>query len=108
MLDYHCAKFSQIQIETVQMMLLSMVNLPNLLCTYKAWPKQGDRKYIFLRNFFYFGIHSKLVENFSPYLFQASVSFLQEPSENISGENITCDSLIFSDSIEMEYWLKMA
>ena len=30
MLDYNCAKFSQIQIETVQMMLLSVVNLPNL------------------------------------------------------------------------------
>lgn len=29
MLDYNCAKFSQIQIETVQMMLLSVVNLPN-------------------------------------------------------------------------------
>ena len=29
LLDYNCAKFSQIQIETVQMMLLSVVNLPN-------------------------------------------------------------------------------
>ena len=47
MLDYNCAKFSQLQIETVQMMLLSMVNLPNLLCTYKVWPKQGDRKFVF-------------------------------------------------------------
>ena len=47
MLDYNCAKFSQLQIETVQMMLLSMSNLPNLLCTYKAWPKQGDRKFVF-------------------------------------------------------------
>ena len=30
MLDYNFAEFSQIQIETVQMMLLSVVNLPNL------------------------------------------------------------------------------
>ena len=36
MLDYKFAKISQKQIETFQMMLLSMVNLPNLLCTYKS------------------------------------------------------------------------
>ena len=36
MLDYKFAKISQKQIETFQMMFLSMVNLPNLLCTYKS------------------------------------------------------------------------
>ena len=36
MLDYKFAKVSQIQIETLEMMLLSMINLPNLLCTYKG------------------------------------------------------------------------
>ena len=108
MLGYNFAKFSQIQIETFQMMLLSIViYLPKLYVPIKPDPNR-ETENIFFRIFFLFVCFVLVFilsspKFFSPYLFQANGSLLQEPPENI-----TCCFLIFSESIEMECWLKMS
>ena len=71
MLGYNFAKFSQIQIETFQMMLLSIViYLPKLYVPIKPDPNRETENFFF-RIFFFvclfcFGIHFKFPEIFFP------------------------------------------